>query len=98
MGTRPNCAKIVTDFFLFYYEREFMLSLSDNYQAHVIGAFNSTSRYLGDLRNIDFSYFKQMVNQIYPTEPQLNKVISFDTNLSPLFRLGRAHNKWHSFI
>ena len=34
----------------------------------IIDAFNSTSRYLDDLLNIDNPYFKQMVGQIYPTE------------------------------
>ena len=47
--------------------REFMLSLSDKNQT-----FNSTSRYLDDLLNIDNLYFEQMVGQIYPTELQLN--------------------------
>ena len=51
MGT--NCAAFVTDLFLFCYERDFMLSLSDNDQADVVEAFNSTSRYLDDLFNID---------------------------------------------
>ena len=32
-----------------------MLSLSDNYQTDIIEAFNSISRYLDDLLNIDFS-------------------------------------------
>ena len=77
MGT--NCAPLVADFFLFCYERDFMLSLSDNNQADIIEAFNSTSRYLDDLLNIDNSYFKQMVGQIYPTELQLNKANSSDT-------------------
>ena len=31
MGT--NCAPLVADLFLFYYERDFMVSLSDNTQA-----------------------------------------------------------------
>ena len=56
-----------------------MLSLSDNNQTDIIVAFNSTSRYLDDLHNIDNPYFKQMVGQIYPTELQLNKANSFDT-------------------
>ena len=56
-----------------------MLSLSDNNQADIIEAFNSTSRYLGDLLNIDNPYFEQMVGQIYPTELQLNKANSSDT-------------------
>ena len=38
-----------------------MLSLSDNNQADVIEAFNSTSRYQDDLLNIDNSYFDQMI-------------------------------------
>ena len=53
-----------------------MLSLSDNNQADIIEAFNSTSRYLDDLLNIDNPYFEQMVGQIYPTELQLNKAKS----------------------
>ena len=39
--------------FLVYYERDFMLSLSDNDQSDVVEAFNSTSRYLDDSLNID---------------------------------------------
>ena len=72
MGT--NCAPLVADLFLFCYERDFMLSLSDNNQADIIEAFNSTYRYLDDLLNIE-----QIVDRIYPTELQLNKANSFDT-------------------
>ena len=74
-----NCAPLVADLFLFCYERDFLLSLSDNNQADIIEAFNSTSRYLDDLLNIDNPYFEQMVGQIYPTELQLNKANSSDT-------------------
>ena len=55
------------------------MSLSDNNQVDIIEAFNSTSRYLDDLLNIDNPYFKKMVGQIYPTELQLNKANSSDT-------------------
>ena len=44
MGT--NCAPLVADLSLFCYERDFMMSLSDDKQADVIDAFNTTSRYL----------------------------------------------------
>ena len=67
MGT--NCAPL----FLFCYERDFMLSLSDDNQSKVSEAFNSTSRYLDDLLNIDNTFFNSMVNHIYPSELQLNK-------------------------
>ena len=49
------------------------------YQSDVVEAFNSTSRYLDDLLDIDNTYFAQMKSQIYPTEPQLNKFNSSDT-------------------
>ena len=85
MGT--NCAPLVADLFLFCCERDFMMSLSDNNQAEIIEAFNSTSRYLDDLLNIDNPYFEQMVGQIYPTELQLNNTSDteapfLDLNLS----------------
>ena len=41
--------------------------------------FNSTSRYLDDLLNIDNPYFEHMVGQIYPTELQLNEANSAAT-------------------
>ena len=59
MGT--NCAPLVADLFLFCYERDFMLSLFDNNQTDSIEAFNSTSRNLDGLLNIDNPYFEQMV-------------------------------------
>ena len=39
----------------------------------------NTSIYLDDLLNTDNPYFEQMVGQIYPTELQLNKANSSDT-------------------
>ena len=60
-----NCAPHVADLFLFCYERDFMLSLSDDNQAEVIEAFNSTSRYLDDLLNIENAFFDSMANHIY---------------------------------
>ena len=66
-------------FYLFCYERDFITSLSDNNQADIIEAFNSTSKYLDDLLNIDNPYCEGMVNQIYPPERQLNKSNTSDT-------------------
>ena len=56
-----------------------MDSLNHDNQADIIEAFNSTSRYLDDLLNIDNPYFEGMVNQIYPSELQLNKANISDT-------------------
>ena len=76
MGT--NCAPLVADLFLFCYERDFMMSLSDDKQADVIDAFKTTSRYLDDVLNINNVYFDNMVSQIYPSELHLNKANTSD--------------------
>ena len=47
MGT--NCAPLVADLFLFCYERDSMMYLSDDQQADIIDAFNTTTRYLNDI-------------------------------------------------
>ena len=63
MGT--NCAPLVADLFLFCYERDFMMSLSEEKQSEIIEAFSSTSRYLDTC--------------IYPSQIQLNKANSSET-------------------
>ena len=77
MGT--NCAPLVADLFLFCYERDFMMSHSDDNQADDIDAFNSTSRYFDDILNINNIYFDNMVSQIYPSKLKLNKANTSDT-------------------
>ena len=77
MGT--NCAPLVAFLFLFCYESDFMMSLSGDKQADSIDAFNSTSRYLGDILNISNVYFDNMVSLIYPSELQLTKAVTYDT-------------------
>ena len=88
-----NCAPPVADlfffffffcffflfFFVFFYERDFILSLSDDNQSEFIEAFNSTSRYLADLLNIENNFFDSMISHIYPSELQLNKANVSDT-------------------
>ena len=110
MGT--NCAPLVADLFLFCYERDFMMSLSDDKQADVIDAFNTTSSYLDDILNINNVYFDNMVSQIYPSELQLNKANASDTEAAFLdlhlkgsqqqgalvhFSLFRERHKKHNF-
>ena len=60
MGT--NCAPLVADLFLFCYERDHMMSFSDDKQANIIDALNTTSRYLEDILNINNVYFDNMVS------------------------------------
>ena len=57
-----------------------MMSLSDDKQADAIDSFNTTSRYLNDILNINNVYFDNMVSQIYLSELQLNKANTSDTD------------------
>ena len=60
-----------------------MLSLSEDILTPGVNeAFNSTSRYLDDLLNIDNNFFDSMVNRIYPSELQLNKANMSDAEAS----------------
>ena len=77
MGT--NCAPLVAELFLFCYERDFMKSLTKEKRYDPIDAFNSTSRYLDDLLNIDNIHFEHMVHRIFPAELQLNKANASDS-------------------
>ena len=56
-----------------------MKSLTKEKRYDLIDAFNSTSRYLDDLLNIDNIHFEHMVHRIYPAELQLNKANASDT-------------------
>ena len=96
-------AKRISDVCL---KRDFMTSLSDVKQAEIIEAFKSTSRYLDDLLNIDNPYLEGMVNRIYPSELQLNKANTSDTeaqfldlhlSISNKFVSSKIYNKRDDF-
>ena len=44
-----NCAPLVADLFPFCFERGLMMIFSDDQQADIIDAFNTTCRYLDDI-------------------------------------------------
>ena len=56
-----------------------MKSLTKGKRYDLIDAFNSTSRYLDELLNINNIHFEHMVHRIYPAELQLNKANASDT-------------------
>ena len=60
------CAPLVADLFIFCYEKDFIMSLS-NQQAKTV-FFISTSRYLNEALNVDNPYFESLFNQTYPPE------------------------------
>ena len=54
------------------------MSLSDDKQADINGASNTTSRYLNNILNINHAYFDNIVKRIYPSKLQLNKANTSD--------------------
>ena len=56
-----GCAPLVAGLFLFCCEGDFMMSLSDDKQADVVGAFGTASGYLDDILNINNVYFGSVV-------------------------------------
>ena len=86
MGT--NCAPLVADLFLFCYEK----SLTKEKRYDLIDAFNSTSRYIDDLLNLDNIHFESMAHRIYPAELQLNKANASDTEAAFLDLNLSIHN------
>ena len=50
-----------------------MMPLSGDKQADITDAFNTTSRYFDDIVNINNVYLDNMLSEIYPSELQLNK-------------------------
>ena len=52
-----------------------MMSLSDDKQADVIDAFNTTCRCLDDILIINTVYFDNMVSQIYLSELKLKLIL-----------------------
>ena len=68
------------------------MSLTKEKRYDLIDAFNSTSRYLDDLLNIDNIHFEHMVHRIYPAELQLNKANASDTEAAFLDLNLSIHN------
>ena len=70
-----------------------MMFLFDDKQADVIDAFNTTSRYLDDILNINNVYFDNMVSQIYSSELKLNKSNASDTEVSNGTKISNRYNQ-----
>ena len=79
MGT--DCAPLLANLFLFYYEYKYMKNLIKN---NIILAkkFNNTMRYIGDLLTLNNTQFDAAIQDIYPQELQLKKTTESVTALA----------------
>ena len=72
-----------------------MTSLSDEAckQAGITDAFNTTSRYLDNILNINNVYFDNMLSQIYPSELKLDKANTCDIKVSKGAKIRNQYNQ-----
>ena len=70
MGT--NCAPLLANLYLFYYEYKFLerLQKDKNYHGKY---FKFTFRYIDDLLSINNKHFREYISQIYPDELELKE-------------------------
>ena len=72
MGT--DCAPLVANLFLFYYEYKYMKNLiKTNYM--LAKRFSNTMRYIDDLLTLNNTLFHSAIDDIYPKELKLKKNI-----------------------
>ena len=69
MGT--NCAPLLADLFLYYYEADFMQELLRKKDKKLAISFNSTFRYIDDVLSLNNSKFGDYVERIYPIELEI---------------------------
>ena len=93
MGT--DCAPLLANLFLFYYEYKYMKNLIKN---NIILAknFNNTMRYIDDLLTLNNTQFDAAIHDIYPQELQLKKTTESATALSYLDVLITINNGRYS--
>ena len=66
MGT--NCAPLLADLFLYYYEADFMQELLRKKDKKLAISFNSTFRYIDDVLSLNNSKFGDYEERIYPID------------------------------
>ena len=59
-----NCAPLISDLFLYCYERAFMSNLQESKRFDLIDKFNNTSRYLDDTFTIENPKFAEHIPDI----------------------------------
>ena len=69
MGT--NCAPLLADLFLYYYEADFIQELLMKKDEKLAISFNSTFRYIDDFLSLNNSKFGDYVERIYPIELEI---------------------------
>ena len=78
---RTDCAPLVANLFLFYYEYKYMRNMLKT-NLVLAKKFSNTMRYIDDLLTLNNASFQSAIQEIYPMELQLKKTTESTTALS----------------
>ena len=81
MGT--DCAPLLANLFLFYYEYKFMKEKL-KYNSQIAKIFSNTFQYIDDLLTLNNPTFEQEIRNIYPRQLELKRTTETDSRLSYL--------------
>ena len=81
MGT--DCAPLVANLFLFYYEYRYMRNMIKT-NLMLAKRFSNTTRYIDDLLTLNNTSFDSAIDDIYPEELKLKNTSESPTTLSYL--------------
>ena len=82
LGT--NCAPLLTDWFLYSYEADFIEGLLKKNEKKLGRSFNFMFRYIDDVLSLNNSRFGDFVDRIYPIELEIKNTIDTDRSASYL--------------
>ena len=82
LGT--NCAPLLADIFLYWYEADLIQSLISTGKKHLASRFNLTYRYIDDVLSINNPEFENYLGQMYPAELEIKDTTESTTSASYL--------------
>ena len=82
MGT--NCAPLLADLFLFFYEAKFLQGLLQRKEKRLAQSFNFSFRYIDDVLSLKNPNFRDYLHLIYPTELEIKETTDTTSSASYL--------------
>ena len=99
MGT--NCAPLLADLFLYFYENEFLDKLVKEGKRKLARRFNQSYRFIDDLLSFNNKRFKEFISDIYPKELTISETTestSVASYLDLLFTRNRSKQYYNQII
>ena len=87
-----NCASLLANLFLYYYEAEFIQTLIKSGKRHLAKTFCFTYKYIEDVLSIINPKFGNYINIIYPVELEIKDTTDVDHHASYLDLLLKYDN------